>query len=157
MQLWFAQFSFLFMHLHRNPFLRLHSSSISISLFLSPSRKLLTRSSFVSLSTKCPNLSLISEFFFLSMFFPNFHLHLCFASSYNLCFFSDRFSWSACFRRSVFFFLPLYSLVFIYQLFLLSFYFHYKAIFWNKLCFFKTFKEYFTNIIIILKKKKFNC
>lgn len=60
--------------------------------------------------------------------FPNFHLHLCFASSYNLCFFSDRFSWSVCFRRSVFFYHFILS-------FLLISYFYCLSIFIIKLYF----------------------
>lgn len=83
------------------------------SLFLSPSRNLLTRFSFVSLSTKCPNLSLISEFLFLSVFPPIFNY--IYVLHHFTIFASFRFAFplNICLRHFVF---PttLYPLVFTY-------------------------------------------
>lgn len=65
------QFSFLSTHLHRNPFLCIHSSSIVTSLFLSSFRNLLTRFSFASLSTNVPICRSFQSFSF-SLYFLQF-------------------------------------------------------------------------------------
>lgn len=71
--------------------------------------------------------------------FSNFQLHLCFASFYSLCFFSDSFPLSISFRCFVFptlysffiYILHFYFFLLYLSLSLLSFYLYYKTIIQN--------------------------